>query len=77
LSSSECDSKPEEAEPGDGFGWVDMPQNDIMGVECQKFIADELNIEPSSPFLLNILSDQPQPMPPCKNLDMKSSLSHT
>jgi hypothetical protein len=63
LSSSECDSEPEEAKPDDGFGWVDMPQNDIMGVECWKFIADELKIDPSSPFLLDILSDQPQLLP--------------
>jgi hypothetical protein len=47
----------------DGFGWVDMPQTDITGIEYQKFIADELNIDPSSPFLLDILSDQPRVLP--------------
>ena len=57
VSSSESDSETEEAEPDDGFGWVNMPQNDITGVECRKFIADELNVDPSSPFLLDILSE--------------------
>jgi len=52
FSSSECDSEPEEAKPNDGFGWVDMPQNDIMVVECWKFIPDELKIDPSSRFTI-------------------------
>jgi hypothetical protein len=43
-----------------------MPQNDVTAAEYRKFIADELNIniDSSSPFLLDITSDQPQVLPP-------------
>jgi hypothetical protein len=63
LSSSESDSE-SETESDDGFRWVNIPQADVTGVEHQKFITDELNIDPLSPFLLDILSKQPRLMPP-------------
>lgn len=60
FSPSSESSSEEEPESDDGFRWVNRPLEDVTGVECRKFIADELNIDPSSPFLLDILSDQPR-----------------
>ena len=60
VSSSLESSSEEEPDSDDGFRWVNQPLDDVMGVECGKFIVDELNIDPSSPFLLDILLDQPQ-----------------